>query len=96
MKIESKYDKETEIKIKEIADKIYNRRIDIISEYSNSSIDRTKDINRELFSDITLNKLHECLTYIISHTSPTYYVTVENDKERERMEELCGRSIRKG
>ena len=96
MKIESKYDKETEIKIKEIADKIYNRRIDIISEYSNSSIDRTKDINRELFSDITLNKLHECLTYIISNTSPTYYVTVEYDKERARMEALCGRSIRKG
>lgn len=91
MKIESRYDKETETKIKEIADKIYNRRIDIISEYSNSSIDRTKDIKRELFSDITLNKLHECLTYIISHTSPIYYVTVENDEERELIESYVKR-----
>ena len=48
-----------------------------------------------MYEDSMLKMLYKKIQHIIEYAVPIYYVTVENDEERKRMEGLCGRSIRK-
>lgn len=96
MDIRTEYNEKVQRDIKDIRDKIYEREQMYFELAASARSDfEIMRIKTRMHNDSLLQMFYKQIQYIIEHAVSIYYVTVENDEERERMEELCGRSIRK-
>lgn len=87
MDIRAEYDEKVQRHIKDIRDKIYEREQMYIelAAYARSDFEIMR-IKTRMHNDSLLQMFYKQIQYIIERAVPIYYVTVENDEERELIE----------
>lgn len=92
MDIRAEYDEKVQKDIKDIRDKIYERE----QMYFELAVSARSDfeimrIKTRMHNDSLLQMFYKQIQYIIERAVPIYYVTVENDEERELIESYVKR-----
>lgn len=87
MDIRAEYNKKVQRDIKDIRDKIYEREQMYFELAASARSDfEIMEIKTRMHNDSLLKMFYKQIQYIIERAVPIYYVTVENDEERELIE----------
>lgn len=87
MDIRAEYNEKVQRDIKDIRDKIYEREQMYLELAASARSDfEIMRIKTRMHNDSLLQMFYKQIQYIIERAVPIYYVTVENDEERELIE----------
>ena len=87
MDIRAEYNEKVQRDIKDIRDKIYEREQMYFELAASARNDfEIMRIETRMHNDSLLQMFYKQIQYIIERAVPIYYVTVENDEERELIE----------
>lgn len=92
MDIRAEYNEKVQRDIKDIRDKIYEREQMYFELAASARSDfEIMRIKTRMHNDSLLQMFYKQIQYIIERAVPIYYVTVENDGERELIESYVKR-----